>query len=366
MKRAPWTLFLTAGLAIAMPALSAQSPVPPAAPATPAQGTIIQQIIVKVNGDIFTKTDLESLQIEALQREKNLVVDPGKGLNDAALKAALLEVTPDLLVEAVDELLQVQRAHELGFHMSDENFKAIVENIKKQNKLDDPGLRAALQQQGMTWDEFRTSIDHRVLIQQLQNEVMSRLALTEQEAHEYYDKHHDEFMTEPTVSLREILIAVPTTQTAGLNTGADQAALEKAKSVRDRALKGEDFTKLLSEVSDSPSKASGGLIAGLHLKDVDPKFREALEKLKPGEITEPLRTSQGYQLFKLETATPAELQPFDKVHSDIVQKVQGARMDVEMAKYIQHLRAQALIEWKHEDMRKMYEKRLAELKTAGL
>lgn len=368
MKRASWTLFVAAGLAFAIPTISAQTPAPPApqSPAGPTgPGTIIQQIIVKVNGDIFTKTDLEARQIQAL-RDKNRFLDPTKALSDATLKGALLEVTPDILVTAVDELLQVQRAHELGFRMSDENFKAIVENIKKENKLDDAGLRGALQQEGLTWDEFHSNIEHTVLIRQLSQEVMSRLALTEQEAHEYYDKHHDEFMTEPTVTLREILIAVPTQGTgaaAAFSAAADQAALDKAKSVRERALKGEDFVKLLNEVSDSPSKASGGLISGLHLKDVDPKFREALEKLKPGDVTEPLRTTQGYQLFKLETASPTELQPFDKVHSDIVQKVQGARMDSEMDKYLDHLRAQALIEWKQEDMRKMYEKRLAEMKA---
>ena len=362
MKRAPWTLLLIAtGLAVAIPTVSAQAPAPQAPPAAPAQGTIIQQIIVKVNGDIFTKTDLEGRQIAAL-RDKNRFIDPSKALNDDALKGALLEVTPDILVNAVDELLQVQRAKELGYRMSDDNFKGIVDNIKKENKLDDAGLRGALQQEGLTWDEFHTNIEHQVLIRQLGQEVVSRLALTEQEAHDYYDKHHDEFMTEPTVSMREILIAVPT-QAGAFNAGMDQAALEKVKAVRERAMKGEDFVKLLTEVSDSPSKASGGLIAGLHLKDVDPKFRDALEKLKPGEVSEPLRTSQGYQLFKLESATPAELQPFDKVHSDIVQKVQGARMDGEMAKYLQHLRAQALIEWKHDDMRKMYEKRLKEIQA---
>lgn len=365
MTKAPWTLFVTAGLAMSIPALSAQSPASPAQPAPPAQGTIIQQIIVKVNGDIFTKTDLESRQIQAL-RDKNRFIDASKGLNDEALKGALREVTPDILVNAVDEILEVQRARELGYRMSDDNFKGIVENIKKENKLDDAGLRGALQQEGLTWDEFRSNIERQVLIRQLQQEVVSRLALTEQEARDYYDKNSNEFMTEPAVTLREILIAVPTQGTvASFNALVDQTALEKATAVRDRALKGEDFVKLLNEVSDSPSKASGGLIAGLRLKDVDPKFRDALEKLKPGDITAPLRTTQGYQLFKLESATPAELQPFDKVQPAIVQKVQSARMDGEMAKYLQHLRAQALIEWKHEDMRKMYEKRMAELKAAG-
>jgi hypothetical protein len=77
MKRAPWTVLVAAGLALAIPTVSAQTPAPPAAPAPapPGQGTIIQQIIVKVNGDIFTKTDLEGLQIDELRR-RNLVVDP--------------------------------------------------------------------------------------------------------------------------------------------------------------------------------------------------------------------------------------------------------------------------------------------------
>src|SRR5262245_31146263 len=108
MTKGPWTLPAAALLMLAAPVVSAQSPASPAG--APAQGQIIQQIIVKVNGDIFTKTDLEGRQIQAL-RDKNLIVDPAKGVNDAALRGALLEVTPDILVAAVDELLQVQRAH---------------------------------------------------------------------------------------------------------------------------------------------------------------------------------------------------------------------------------------------------------------
>src|SRR5215510_13212640 len=127
MNRALRTVFVAAGFALAAPMVSAQSPAAsPQSPAPPAQGQIIQQIIVKVNGDIFTKTDLEGRQIQEL-RDRNRFIDPTKGINDEALKGALLEITPDILVAAVDELLQVQRAHELGYRMSDENFKAIVE-----------------------------------------------------------------------------------------------------------------------------------------------------------------------------------------------------------------------------------------------
>src|SRR5918993_5952851 len=78
------------------------------------QGTIIEQVLVKVNGEIITKTELEGRQIAAL-RQKNPNLRPD---SDAALRAALAEITPAVIVDAVDEMLMVQRGKELGFTMT--------------------------------------------------------------------------------------------------------------------------------------------------------------------------------------------------------------------------------------------------------
>ena len=77
---------------------------------------IIEQVLVKVNGDIITKTELEQRQIAALRARMRPDVDPRRSTNDDELKKALAEVTPQLLVDAVDELLLVQRGKELGYH----------------------------------------------------------------------------------------------------------------------------------------------------------------------------------------------------------------------------------------------------------
>jgi hypothetical protein len=104
---------------------------------------IIEQVLVKVNGEIITKTDLEARQVAAL-RQKNPNLRPE---SDAALKAALVDVTPAVIVDAVDEMLMVQRGKELGYTMSTERFNSIVENIKKENKIEsDEQLQAALKQ----------------------------------------------------------------------------------------------------------------------------------------------------------------------------------------------------------------------------
>src|SRR5512134_667932 len=76
-----------------------------------AQGEIIEQILVKVNGEILTKSELEQRQIVALrQRDPNF-----RPASDADLRKALVEVTPTVIVDAVDELLLVQRGRELGY-----------------------------------------------------------------------------------------------------------------------------------------------------------------------------------------------------------------------------------------------------------
>lgn len=75
--------------------------------ATP-RADILEQILVKVNGDIITKSDLEQRQVAMIrQRQPNQ-----RPSNDAELQKALSEITPEVIVDFVDELLMVQRGRE--------------------------------------------------------------------------------------------------------------------------------------------------------------------------------------------------------------------------------------------------------------
>src|SRR4029077_18787007 len=104
-----------------------------AAAAAP-RGEIIEQILVKVNGDIFTKTDLEQRQIATL-RQKGQASDLKSDPNNVQLRKALDEITPQIMVEAIDEMLIVQRGKELGYTLGDAQFKSVVDNIRKENKI---------------------------------------------------------------------------------------------------------------------------------------------------------------------------------------------------------------------------------------
>lgn len=333
------------------------------------QSAILERIIVKVNGEILTQTQLETKQIEAL-RDQNKQVENRKDLSKEEVLKALLEITPTLLVEEVDGLLLVQRARELNIKYSEELFKSNIENIKKQNPdtiKNDADLVRALKDAGLTMEQLRQNFESAYMKYAVeQREIARNITLTEEEARQYYKAHPQEFMKPATVTLREILVSVPVQGTgaqATFNAAIQEAAKTKIDAVRARAVAGEDFLKLISEVSESGTKANNGLIGPIAIEELNPLLATALEKMQPGDITEVLRSRAGYQIFKLETRSAAEPEPFEKVRDEIGRKIYESRRDGELAKYLAKLRAQALIEWKDENFRKMYEQGLAKGKS---
>ena len=321
---------------------------------------ILEQILVKVNGEIFTKSDLEQRQIAAL-RQKGQAIDLKSDPNNAQLRKALDEITPQIMVDAIDEMVIVQRGKELGYTLSDQQFKSVVDNIRKENKIEtDEQFQAALKSENLSMADLRRNLERSMISQRVQqNEVMAKIGVTDEEAKKYYDSHLNEFTTPPTVTLREILVTVGGDPKV-MNVAADEAAQAKALQIRKRAMGGENFEKLASEVSDSPSKANAGLIGPLSVNDLSPELRKMIDSMKAGDVSEPMRTARGYQLLKLETITPTNTMPLDKAREQISERVFTDKRKAEYLKYLQKLRSQAIIEWKNEDVKKAYQEGLAE------
>ena len=319
---------------------------------------IIEQILVKVNGEIITKSDLEQKQIAAL-RERQGQLDPSK-VSDAALAKMLADVTPEVIVEAIDEMLLLQRAKELGMTITDEQFNNVLESIKKDNKMEsEEQFQAALKQEGITLAGLRKMLEKRMLIGQLQSrEVAGRIDVTETEEKTYYDAHLPEFATTPSVTLREILVSVPT-DPKGVNAAALEDAQKKAEDIRARVMKGESFEKIAGELSEAPSKANGGLIGPISKNELDEALGKMLAGMKNGEITPLVRVPNGIEILKLESTIEGTTIPFDQARSQIAQRLMQERQGGEMQKYLKKLRGNAIIEWKNDEIKRAYEAAVA-------
>jgi peptidyl-prolyl cis-trans isomerase SurA len=325
---------------------------------------IVEQVLVKVNGEIFTKSELETRQIQAL-RQRGDSVDLKNEAGDEKLRKALAEVTPQILVDVVDEMLIVQRGKELGYKLSDEQFGNVLASIKKENKLEtDEEFQAALKQENMTMVDLRRNLEKQMIVTRVQqNEVFGKIGVSDDEARTYYDSHQNEFTTTPTVTLRELLVAVPSDGKT-VSVGLDEAAREKADALRARIVGGESFEKLAAELSDAPSRANAGLIGPLSVTDISPDLRKIVESMEVGQVTDLIRSARGYQLLKLESSTPTQTMAFEQAREQISDRVFTEKRKKEFGKYLEKLRAQAIIEWKNQVVKKAYDEGLAKQAAA--
>lgn len=368
MKRIIAGMLVAVVSAVGTVAAQAQAQAPAAGPA-PGRPVVLQRVLVKVNGAVFTKTELEEMQIAELQQRNQRTLSQLDLQNDASLRAALVEITPGILAGVVDNLILIQRGRELGYRMNEEQFKGWQDSIKKENQWDDATFQAALKQQGMSMEDLRAQFEKQYLREAVKNnEITNRLNITEEEARQYYRAHPDEFMTPSLMTLREIFIAVPTETVGGqlsFNAAADEAAQAKMTTIRERAAKGEDFIALVTEFSESASKANGGLIGPINLAELAEALRTRLEPLKTGEIDQPIRTPKGYQLLKVESRSDSAVQPFEKVRTEIGNRVIASRVEALTEAYLKGMRGQAIIEWKDEELRKLYEQHMAQQKKTN-
>jgi parvulin-like peptidyl-prolyl isomerase len=320
---------------------------------------ILEQILVKVNGEIFTKTDLENRQVLVL-RQRGQQIDLKTDAANQQLRKALDEVTPQIMVDVVNEMVIVQRGKELGYTLSNEQFNGIVDSIKKENKIEtDEAFQAALKAENMSMSDLRKQLERQMIRQRVeQNEVLSKIGISDTEARAYYDTHMNEFTTPPSVTLREILITVQS-DNRGVNVASEESARTRIEEIRARATTGkESFDKLASELSDSPSKANAGLIGPLSVLDLSPDIRKMLEAMKIGDISEPIRTTRGFQLLKLETRTETRTLPFEQAKEQIGERVFTDKRKAEYMRYLDKLRTQAIIEWKNQDVKKAFDEGL--------
>ena len=316
---------------------------------------ILEQVLVKVNGDIVTKTEFEQRQVSALQSRPEFAKS-NANLSSIEFQRAVAELTPQLILEAVDELLLVQRGRELNYSLGDQQFKDIVDSIKKTNNItDEAQFQAALKQEGITEADLRRNLERSMMVSQVQrNEVIEKISVSEEEARAYYEAHRTEFTTPSELTLREILIEVPASD-RGVNVAQDDEARQKANEIRKRLQSGEPFTLLAAEFSNSASKANGGLIGPIKSDELAPQLQQLLDKVKVGDVAEVIRTQRGYQILQVESRTETKIRTFDEGRMAISQRVIETKRRAALQKYLDGLREQASITWRNDELKRAYE-----------
>jgi parvulin-like peptidyl-prolyl isomerase len=211
----------------------------------------------------------------------------------------------------------------------------------------------------MTEADLRRNLERSMMVSQVQrNEVIEKISVTEEEARAYYEAHRTEFTTPSELTLREILIEVPSTE-KGVNVAQDDEARARAEDIRKRIVNGEPFARIAAEFSASASKANGGLIGPIKSEELAPQLQQLLDKVKVGDVAEVIRTQRGYQILKVESRTETKIRTFDEARSAITQRVVESKRRAALQKYLDGLREQATIRFRNDELEKAYQQALS-------
>jgi len=271
---------------------------------TLARAEVIEQIMVVIDGEAYTLSNL-----------KEYATTKGGGAFPAGDLTRIGKEDKELLEEFITEKLLAAEVKRLGIAVGEGDVDHYIVQIRERNRISEEELKLALKREGITVERYRASVREEIEKGELINsQVQKRVNITPEDVERYYRANQKKYLTEDRVRLRHILLVLAEKATAE----EQELSLAKAKEIRKRALAGEDFSQLARDYSQGAGAAEGGDIGWLNRGSLVREIEEvAFQRLSVGEISEPLRTSSGIHLIKLEGREPSRPIPLSEVAGKI-------------------------------------------------
>lgn len=192
------------------------------------------------------------------------------------------------------------------------------------------------------------------------DDVAKNVHITDGDLRNLYDEHKANLGTPERRKLSHILISVNQK-----NPEADKLALDKIRIIQQRLASGEDFAKLAAEFSeDSVSAKQGGNLGFIDRDAMEEPFSKAAYELKPGQVSEPVRTSYGYHLVKLTELVPGREKSFEEAKDELRKSAQHNAAENKFYELGQVLTEQS---YEHPDSLEPAAKQInSEIKQSGL
>jgi len=246
---------------------------------------LVDQIVAVVENGVITENEL-------LERINVIRAQAGSQTNlpsDDILAEQVLQ-------RMVLERLQVEWGRRRGIEIDDLSLDAAMRNLAKRNRMTLDQFRNALLQQGVDYVSFRKQVRTEMLIRQvLRRAVDANVQVTDKEIDSLIDSQQDSTDTNAEYRLSHILIQLPQDPTPE----NIETAKSKIEGIRARALAGESFTQLAIAHSQAQDALEGGDMGWRNKNQLPDIFARQLSKMRPGDISEVLRSSSGFHIFRI-------------------------------------------------------------------
>ena len=331
-----------------------------------ANGQVVEEIVTRVNNQIITKSEFE--------RSKDQLRDEAKQQDPANADKLYAEREKDVLRDLVDQQLLLDKGKDLGISGDTDLIKQL-DQMRKEMKLDSmEDLEKEAVKQGISWEDFKQNMRNKIITQKvIGEEVGSHLSITKEEEQKFYDDHKSEMEQPESVRLSEILIAPKTVAPAppaatdpnapasatpnqspavvdeAARQAAEAAALSAAEAKANDLLKqirgGANFEDIAKKSSDGPSAADGGALGTFPRGKLAKELEDKTFAMKAGDVTDVIRTKQGYVILKVTDHQMAGIPPMKEVLPKIQDALYYEKLQPSLRAYLTKLREDAYIKY---------------------
>jgi peptidyl-prolyl cis-trans isomerase SurA len=305
-------------------------------------------VMATVDGRKILKSDVDSYydnQVASAQQQPT-------GEQATALRLNILH-------QLIEDEIVMRRAEKLGLLATDEEVDRKYNEIKSPSSEEE--FEKRLKEKKITLPDFKRDIRRSITLEKVMNkEVSSKINVSEQDISDYYNAHKGEFnLIETQYHLAQIMVTpAPNPQAQNQNEKAQNAAEARKKidMIANRLESGDDFASLAMKYSEDPETSGNGGDLGTTpesgLNRADPATRDAVMKLKPGQISPVITVSGpgnqfvGFRIVKLVSKEPAGQREFSdpRVQQAIRSQLHDRREQLLKAAYYEVLRDSAKVE----------------------
>jgi len=267
-----------------------------AAAVTAAERRLVEGIVVRVNDRILTTENIR-------QRASEAAAETGKPVTADSYREAIMR--------SVDELCMLERAEELKLEVSNDELTAAIKDLREQNHVaDDAAFEAQLRGMGLTQEQLRAQIHDSILVNRLLKREVGDLPITEEELRQRFEREKSQYTLGERVHLEHIVFQV------GDERGDEAAKTAAARRLVAAARSGASFSALVRDQVVAGA-GTGGDLGTVFVADMRSEVRDAVAKLKVGEVSDPFESPAGIHVIRLVERIAPTVRPFDEVERDL-------------------------------------------------
>jgi peptidyl-prolyl cis-trans isomerase SurA len=306
------------------------------APSLLSADTVIEEIIARVNNQIVTRTDYD--------REQQQLKDEAQQQDPSRAAQMVAEGQKDVLRGLIDRELLLEKGKDLGISADTELIKRLDE-MRKQMKLDTmEDLEKTATAQGVSFEDFKQNMRTEIITQQvIQREVGSRINISKDDEHSFYDQHKSELARPEQVRLSEILVS---TEQAGNDEQKIAAAQAKADDLLKQIKAGANFEDVAKKESQGPSAGQAGDLGLFERGKLAKQLEDVTFGMKKDAISDVIRTKQGFVILKVTEHQNAGIPSYTEIEPRLQEAVYMQRLQPALREYLKKLREDAFIDIK--------------------